>query len=691
VPAGLIAAEWDNDAPPPLYVDVDAAGANDGSSWADAFVNLQDALSLARTSPDVKQIRVAQGIYRPDRGDGITAGDQEVSFELINGTALLGGYAGFGEPDPDARDIKQYETILSGDLDGNDRQISNVADLYWSEEWSRAENSYRVVLAFRIHSATVFDGFTVTAGHLSGGMKNMVSSLTVSNCTFRANLARREMGGGEGGGMDNQISRPILTNCTFTANAAGSGGGMSNRSSYATLINCEFSGNWTSGIANQPGGGTANPSTTVAELINCTFSGHFGAGVDSTASRTSATLVNCTFSGDYAEFGDRAKLTNCIVWGNASSYAYIRTRDRSTTVITYSNVQHGWPGEGNIDDDPLFADPDGPDNILGTEDDDLRLSPISPCVDAGDPNYISELSETDLAGDPRLRYGCVDMGAYEFQGLIYVDNDAPADPHGGSSDPRYSDPLERGSEAHPMDSIQEAIDWARDGYTVLVGGGVYKEPIDFRGKAITVQSGPDIAILETPNDYAVSFYSGEGRKSVLQNFVLRNNYAGVFVSGSSPTMRNLTIVDNEYGITAYTWAQPDIRNCIFWNNSEADLFECEARYSCIEDGDPGEGNLYADPLFIDAENDDYHLLSAGWCWNTKTKAWTYDYVTSPCIDAGDPDLPLRDELLSVPRDPDNLYGLNLRINMGAYGGTAQASMPPLGWASWDADRSETGE
>lgn len=260
---------------------------------------------------------------------------------------------------------------------------------------------------------------------------------------------------------------------------------------------------------------------------------------------------------------------------------------------------------------------------------------------------------------------------------LYVDDDAPDDP--GPGDSQISDPLEDGRQAHPFDSIQEAIDFAPDYLTILVRGGIYREPIDFKGKAITVMSGPEIAVLEAPGDYAVSFYSGEGPDSVLQNFVIRNSLAGVYVSGSSPTIRNLTVVDNEYGIIAYTWAQPDISNCIFWNNSEADLFQCEARYSCIEDGDPGEGNLSADPLFIDADDGDYHLLSAGWCWSTKTESWTYDYITSPCIDAGDPDSPLGDELLRVPRDPDNEYGVNLRINMGAYGGTAQASMAPLGW------------
>jgi len=261
---------------------------------------------------------------------------------------------------------------------------------------------------------------------------------------------------------------------------------------------------------------------------------------------------------------------------------------------------------------------------------------------------------------------------------LYVDDDAPDDP--GPGDSQISDPLEDGRQAHPFDTIQEAIDFAPDYLTILVQGGVYSEPIDFKGKAITVTSGSDVAVLETPGDYAVSFLSGEGPDSVLKNFVIRNSTAAVFIPGSSPTIRNLTLVNNEYGITAYTWAEPDISNCIFWNNSEVDLFQCEARYSCIEDGGQGRGNISADPLFVDAENGDYHLRSEGWCWSTKTKSWTYDdYATSPCIDSGDPASPLYDEPMSVPRDPDNIYGINLRINMGAYGGTAQASMPPLGW------------
>ena len=109
----------------------------------------------------------------------------------------------------------------------------------------------------------------------------------------------------------------------------------------------------------------------------------------------------------------------------------------------------------------------------------------------------------------------------------------------------------------------------------------------------------------------------------------------------------------------------------------------QRKHSCI---------THVDPLFVDASNGDYRLKSAGWFWNTITLSWAYyDDVTSPCIDAGDPDSPLGNELLSIARDPYNEWGENLRINMGAYGGTSQASMAPLGWGPWDENALEEDE
>jgi parallel beta-helix repeat protein len=128
----------------------------------------------------------------------------------------------------------------------------------------------------------------------------------------------------------------------------------------------------------------------------------------------------------------------------------------------------------------------------------------------------------------------------------------------------------------------------------------------------------------------------------------------------------------------------DITNCIIWGNWPDQILETwpiTITYSDIQGGGwPGLGNIDTDPCFVDADANDYHLKSEGWSWDTKRSRWTYDDVTSRCIDAGNPGSPLGDELLSVPDDPNNEWGQNLRIDMGAFGGTAEASIPPYDWA-----------
>ena len=107
-----------------IYVDADAPGANNGSSWENAYVYLQDALADANAAEKPIEIRVAQGIYKPDQGVIQAPGDRTATFQLINGITLKGGYGGFSEQDPDARYIDLYNTILSGDLLGDDGRIS---------------------------------------------------------------------------------------------------------------------------------------------------------------------------------------------------------------------------------------------------------------------------------------------------------------------------------------------------------------------------------------------------------------------------------------------------------------------------------------------------------------------------------------------------------------------------------------
>jgi len=213
-------------------------------------------------------------------------------------------------------------------------------------------------------------------------------------------------------------------------------------------------------------------------------------------------------------------------------------------------------------------------------------------------------------------------------------------------------------------TVQKAIDSAKDGDTITVYPGIYSEQINFLGKAITVQSAEDAAVLEAPDDFAVSFYMGEGPDSILENFVVRNSFMGIFIVQSSPTIANVTVVKNKYGVEAYAGAQPSISNSIFWHNSSDDLFGCQAHYSCIERGGEGQGNISLDPMFAEPENGDYHLKSERGRYWPEHNVWVLDKVSSPCIDRGDP-------AADYSNEPAPNGG---RINIGAYGGTPYASM-----------------
>jgi hypothetical protein len=223
------------------------------------------------------------------------------------------------------------------------------------------------------------------------------------------------------------------------------------------------------------------------------------------------------------------------------------------------------------------------------------------------------------------------------------------------------------SQANAVATIQRGIDLAPNGYKVLVYPGVYSGKIDFKGKAIILQGVADtngVPVLENPGGTAVSFSGNEGADSVLKNFIIKNSDIGISITRGSPTIINLTLVDNNYGIIAAHGTDPDICNCIFWSNLFLDLAGCQASYSCTMDGVSSRHNIYANPLFVDPNNGDYHLLSERGRFWPEHKVWVLDKVTSPCINAGDPNAAYSAE--SAPNGE--------RINMGAYGGTAYASM-----------------
>jgi hypothetical protein len=562
----MITLAASSSAQPVLYVDADVPGpTHDGSSWCSAYLYLQDALTAAEASGGaVTEIRVAEGVYKPDQGTGQTPGDREVSFQLLNGVALRGGFAGCGAPDPDERDIAAYETILSGDLEDNDSDEEDsdccfahptpgcdnpdceyqicvewgrvyCCEVTW-DEWcaqmaaltcsglcapSLADNSYHVIDASGADGSAVLDGFTVTAGNADSstsyydargaGILNLGGSPTIKKCTIRGNKATflgsgmfNESGaspnltdclffanrGDFGAGMGNDMgSSPTLVNCAFIGNRGtlqySFGGGMVNIVSSPTVIGCVFANNsafYGGALVNDTlcepmffncrflanrslgfGGAVFNTNESDPAMQNCQFIGNSAVegGAVCGWSENAPQFVNCTFVGNVASdigggmlsrSGDRSALTNCILWGNSDSSgtgesAQVYSQHENGNgypVVDYSCIQGGWTGLGGVGivpDDPLFADPDGADDILGTEDDNLRLLPGSPCIDAGDNEAVPQDSaDLDDDGDttepipvdldwlarfhddpdtPDTGNGLapiVDMGAHEFLG-----------------------------------------------------------------------------------------------------------------------------------------------------------------------------------------------------------------------------------------------------------------------------------
>ena len=395
-----------------IYVDDDTAGTNDGSSWEDAYVYLQDALADANNAEKPVEIRVAQGIYKPDQGANQTSGDREATFQLINGVTLKGGYAGSGETDPNERDITLYETILSGDLAGDDLKVTDPRDLL--NEPTRSENSYHIVTGSGTDSTAFLDGFTITGGNADspidshgtgGGIRNQAGDSTIINCTFLGNS------GTYAGGMDNDHCDPTVINCTFRMNAADFfGAGMGNLYAVPTVTNCKFIGN----VAFS-GGGMDNVASD-PKVNNCTFYGN-------SSTYQAAAIRN---------MGSTPVLSNCILWGDnpdeLDSWEW-------PILPTHCNIQGGFSGEGNIDVDPLFAnsgywadvndanmvvEPNDPNAMWIDGDYHLkseagRWDPVreswivddvtSPCIDAGDPNM-------PVGDEPEPNGGRINIGAY---------------------------------------------------------------------------------------------------------------------------------------------------------------------------------------------------------------------------------------------------------------------------------------
>jgi hypothetical protein len=587
-----------------LYVDDDAAGLGDGSSWVNAYRSLQDALADANSGEKPVEIRVAQGRYTPTSypDKDVWYYLQEAAsqvFQMVDGVALRGGYAGLGVSDPNARDVQLYETILSGDLAGDDSPVEDPCDLPGA---IRGTNSTAVVSGSGTNETAVLDGFTV-----SGSAVYIVDMRIDFN-----NVPKTPHGG-----MYNRGGSPTVLNCTFTGNA--SKGLFNTEDSNPTVVNCTFTRNYESAMAN----GESRP-----ELTDCTFTDNPGRAMYNYQSDLS--LTRCSFTNNSARsYNDGGamynhqsslSLTRCSFINNSTSgsagalYDYMSNSTLSECTFL-RNYSRGIGG-----------------GILHT-DGNLTLTD---CI----------FTENNAGSSVAIRGS---RSQLTLQGCTFSRN--------------YGRAIEDGSEA----------------------GSVFRD-CTFTGNSSLSYSG------------AVSVFNAEFQRCVFAgNRALRGSNpwseGGAVSTWRSAVFDNCTFIQNraDHGGALYIACSAQqcpisANNCIFWGSAgpictnDPDYTILSLRYCDIQGGWPGEGNIDVDPLFADpgywdpngtpedASDDfwvdgDYHLKNQSGRWDPNSQSWVQDDVTSPCIDAGDPNSPVGDE-------PEPNGG---RINMGAYGGTAEAS------------------
>ncbi|MEK6701839.1 MAG: right-handed parallel beta-helix repeat-containing protein [Planctomycetota bacterium] len=520
-----------------------STGANNGSSWADAFrggPGLQTALAAA---PPGTQIWVGTGTYKPTS----PGGSRLVSFVLPSGVGVYGGFAGT-ESSLQQRDVNAHVTILSGDLNANDAPGEPGPD-----------NSAHVVRATNVGATSRLDGVTIRAGSATdhsqgnvvdrehgGGMLLVNASPTIAWCTFEGNTAswagsglmidggsptishcrftanscpyfgaglaaagnshpsiedclfdanigsqgvgiytgpvvglgsatahptvrRCEFrdnlgwfGATSGGGLLCSDGTSLIEDCLFLGNFANGGGGAFFASGHATLSRCTFIDNSSNGdlgdaIYLQAAQNDLSPTL---DIVNCQITGHPSSlspnrreGSPILLNAGTTRIVNCTIAdnggptsaGAILSLSGSLRIDNSILWGNTGfqgsgqNAAIYHSNFGNPSVQVNSSLVQGWngslPGTGNFAAPPLFSDPDGPDNIARTADDDYRLSSGSPAIDRASNPLVPAGTSTDLAGRPRFRQDpltpdlgvgpapIIDCGAFEFQAPCPADFD----------------------------------------------------------------------------------------------------------------------------------------------------------------------------------------------------------------------------------------------------------------------------
>jgi hypothetical protein len=477
-----------------LYVAKTATGLNTGCNWIDAMPELQTALTAISEGQflNAKEIWVAKGTYKPTTGT-----DRQATFGLMNNSAIYGGFAGH-ETELEQRNSSENQTQLSGDLGIPGEASDNSFHVVTS-----TGNQATALLNGIVITAGNANGEGQGHDACGGGILNEASSPTLDYVLIRGNQAlngggicnlngsqpvlkrsvisentvpqngggvfndtqsqprlehvfvTKNTAGNQGGGMMNQNgSNPVLSHVNVSSNTAALGGGLVNDNSSPLISHSIFSDNTAS-----EAGGIFNRNQSAPQLSHVIISGNASEFAGAMFNQNSSpTLVQTTItensaqsgsSGIVNQAGSQTIINNSILWENHYSLEaggvvepQILDDSNAQTIVNNSIVQGGFAGVGNLDTDPLFAEPVDDPIATHTTVGDFHLSAGSPAIDAGNNDLLpqdfgdaecttpdgntSEIIEIDFDGKPRIEDGNgdgtaqVDLGAYEAPSIALV-------------------------------------------------------------------------------------------------------------------------------------------------------------------------------------------------------------------------------------------------------------------------------